>query len=66
MNMTELPKINLDLTLMANLQPNRVKSAHTKCTATHREEQERQRASVKFGWEQKRPLETTGKLSSLS
>ena len=48
MNMTELPKENLDLILMANLQQNRVKSAHTKRTATHREEKERQCAFVKF------------------
>ena len=46
--MTELPKENLDLILMANLQQNRVKSAHIKRTTTHREEKERQRASVKF------------------
>ena len=48
MNMTELPKENLDLILMANLQQNRVNSAHTKRTATHREEKVRQLASVKF------------------
>ena len=46
--MTELPKENLDLILMANLQQNRAKSTHTKRTATNREEKERQRASVKF------------------
>ena len=55
MNMMELPKENLDLTLMANLQQNRVKSAHTKWTATRREEKERQRASVKFGRGEKAP-----------
>ena len=48
MNMTELPKENLDLILLANLQQNRVNSAHTKQTCTHKEEKDRQRASVKL------------------
>ena len=47
-NMTELPKENLDLILLANLQQNRVNSAHTKQSSTHKEEKDRQRASVKF------------------
>ena len=45
-NMTELPKENLDLILLANLQQNRVNSAHTQQTSTHKEEKDRQRASV--------------------
>ena len=47
-NMTELPKENLDLILLANLQQNRVNSAHTQQTSTHKEEKDRQRASVKL------------------
>ena len=47
-NMTELPKENLDLILLANLQQNRVNAAHTQQTSTHKEEKDRQRASVKL------------------
>ena len=43
-NMTELPKENLDLILLGNLQQNRVNSAHTQQTSTHKEEKDRQRA----------------------
>ena len=39
-NMTELPKENLDLILLANLQQNRVNSAHTQQTSTHKEEKD--------------------------
>ena len=46
--MTELPKENLDLILLANLQQNRVNSAHTQQTSTHKEEKDRQWASVKL------------------
>ena len=48
LNMTELPKENLDLFLLANLQQNRVNSAHTQQASTHKEEKNRQRASVKL------------------
>ena len=46
--MMEFRKENLDLILLANLQQNRVNSAHTKQTSTPKEEKNRQRASVKF------------------
>lgn len=46
--MAELSKENLDLIVLANMQQNRVKSVHTKQTATHKKEKERQRASVKY------------------
>ena len=41
MNMTDLPKENLDLASMANLQQNKIKSAHTKRIAINTEKHER-------------------------
>ena len=48
LNMAELTKENVDLVILANMQQNRVNAGQTKQTATHKEDKERQRASVKF------------------
>ena len=48
LNMTELPKENVDLIILANVQHSRENSSQTKQTATHTDRKERHRASVKF------------------
>ena len=50
LNMAETPKDNLDLIVMANLQQNRAKkkNSHTKQTATHKGDKERERASAEY------------------